>query len=75
MLQGFFGEVDATEHACHFLDPLRGIQAGHGGAGLLAAALFMHEQVFMEYARQFLEPEQIDAVDIDALMSKAGLTI
>ena len=38
-------------------------------------ALFMHEQVFMEYARQFLEPEQIDAVDIDALMSKAGLTI
>ena len=37
-------------------------------------ALFMHEQVFMQYARQFLGPEQIDSVDIDALMLKAGLT-
>ena len=36
--------------------------------------LFMHEQVFMQYARQFLDPQQIDAVDIDALMLKAGLT-
>ena len=37
-------------------------------------ALFMHEQVFMQYARQFLDPQQIDSVDIDALMRKAGLT-
>ena len=37
-------------------------------------ALFMHEQVFMHYARQFLDPQQIDQVDIDALMLKAGLT-
>ena len=37
-------------------------------------ALFMREQVFMQYARQFLDPEQIDPVDIDALMLKAGLS-
>ena len=37
-------------------------------------ALFMREQVFMQYARQFLDPEQIDTVDIDALLLKAGLT-
>ena len=37
-------------------------------------ALFMHEQIFMQYARKFLDPQQIDSVDIDALMRKAGLT-
>ena len=36
--------------------------------------LFMREQVFMHYARQFLEPQQIDLVDVDALLLKAGLT-
>ena len=36
-------------------------------------ALFMHEQIFMQYARRFLEPGQIDDVDIDALLRKAGL--
>ena len=37
-------------------------------------ALFMHEQVYMQYAQQFLDPQQIDSIDIDALMLKAGLT-
>ena len=36
-------------------------------------ALFMHEQIYLQYARQFLDPQQIDTVDIDALMVKAGL--
>ncbi|MBP3862385.1 MAG: HD domain-containing protein, partial [Pseudomonas sp.] len=36
-------------------------------------ALFMHEQIYLQYARQFLDPQQIDTVDIDALMLKAGL--
>ena len=36
-------------------------------------ALFIHEQIFMQYARRFLEPAQIDAVDVDALLRKAGL--
>ncbi|MFP3514751.1 HD domain-containing phosphohydrolase [Pseudomonas sp. SIMBA_077] len=35
--------------------------------------LFMREQVFMQYARQFLEPQQVDAFDIDALLLKAGI--
>ncbi|MCU1728638.1 HAMP domain-containing protein [Pseudomonas sp. 7P_10.2_Bac1] len=35
--------------------------------------LFMREQVFMPYARQYLEPQQIDTVDVDALMLKAGI--
>jgi len=35
--------------------------------------LFMREQVFMPYARQFLEPQQIDTVDVDALLLKAGI--
>lgn len=36
-------------------------------------ALFLHEQIYLQYARQFLDPQQIDTVDIDALMLKAGL--
>ena len=36
-------------------------------------ALFMHEQIYLQYARQCLDPQQIDTVDIDALMLKAGL--
>ena len=35
--------------------------------------LFVREQIFMEYARQFLEPHQIDTVDIEAILLKAGL--
>ena len=35
--------------------------------------LFVREQIFMQYARQFLEPHQIDTVDIEALLLKAGL--
>ena len=35
--------------------------------------LFVREQIFMQYARRFLEPHQIDTVDVEALLLKAGL--
>ncbi|WP_300724386.1 HD domain-containing phosphohydrolase [Pseudomonas sp.] len=35
--------------------------------------LFMREHIFMQYAQQYLEPQQIDTVDVDALLLKAGL--
>ena len=35
--------------------------------------LFLREQIYMHYARQFLEPHQIDSVDLEALLLKAGL--
>ena len=35
--------------------------------------LFVREQIFMQYAQQYLEPQQLDTVDIDALLLKAGL--
>ncbi len=34
--------------------------------------LFLREQIYMQYARQFLEPHQIDTVDIEELLLKAG---
>ena len=35
--------------------------------------LFLREKIYMHYARQFLEPHQIDSVDLEALLLKAGL--
>ena len=35
--------------------------------------LFMREQVFMQYARRYLEPQQIDPVNVDELLLKAGV--
>ena len=36
-------------------------------------ALFMHEQIYMQYAQRFLAPEQVDSVEVDVLLRKAGL--
>ena len=36
--------------------------------------LFMREQVFMQYARRYLEPQQIDPVNVDELLLKAGVS-
>lgn len=36
--------------------------------------LFLQEQIYQRYAERFLVPQQIDAVDRDALLKKAGLT-
>lgn len=36
-------------------------------------SLFMHEQIYPQYTKLFLDPQQIDTVDIDALMLKTGL--
>ena len=35
--------------------------------------LFMREHIYMQYARQYLEPQQIDTVNVDALLVKAGV--
>ena len=35
--------------------------------------LFMREKVFMQYARRYLEPQQIDPVNVDELLLKAGV--
>ncbi|MNF16989.1 hypothetical protein D3C80_2202680 [compost metagenome] len=35
--------------------------------------LFIRSGVYMDYARRFLKPEQIDAVDEVAVLAKAGL--
>ncbi|RBJ79217.1 HAMP domain-containing protein [Pseudomonas sp. MWU12-2534b] len=36
--------------------------------------LFLQQQIYQRYAERFLVPEQIDAVDREALLKKAGLT-
>jgi HD-GYP domain-containing protein (c-di-GMP phosphodiesterase class II) len=36
--------------------------------------LFINEGVYMQYAMRFLDPAQIDSVDSDSLLHKAGLT-
>ncbi|MNE94886.1 hypothetical protein D3C80_1929030 [compost metagenome] len=43
--QGFLGQVDATEHPCHFFYPLVLAQARHCRTGSITAAYFVHEQV------------------------------
>ena len=35
--------------------------------------LFINSQIHLQYARRFLAPEQIDAVDTSGLLAKAGL--
>ncbi|MNU10908.1 hypothetical protein D3C72_2583530 [compost metagenome] len=35
--------------------------------------LFIKAQIYLQYARRFLDPEQIDAVDAPGLLTKAGL--
>lgn len=35
--------------------------------------LFINEQIYRQYAEQFLDPKQIDAVDPESLLVKAGL--
>ena len=35
--------------------------------------LFIRSGVYMDYARRFLKPEQVDAVDEAAMLAKAGL--
>src|SRR5690606_21566934 len=47
MGQGFVGQVDAAEHARHFLDALLLVQVGDGGAGVRTTALLVHEQVMV----------------------------
>jgi len=32
-------------------------------------ALFLRAGVYLDYARQFMQPEQVDAVDVEALLS------
>jgi hypothetical protein len=34
----------------------------------------MREKVFMQYARRFLEPQQIDPVNVDELLLKARIS-
>ncbi|WP_095143855.1 HD domain-containing phosphohydrolase [Pseudomonas sp. Irchel s3b6] len=36
-------------------------------------ALFVNEKIYQQYADKFLEPQQIDAVDSETLLAKAGL--
>lgn len=36
--------------------------------------LFVHDEIYLQYANRFLEPHQIDAIDPDSVLSKAGLT-
>jgi hypothetical protein len=36
--------------------------------------LFLDAHIYLQYARRFLDPQQIDAVDTASLLSKAGLT-
>ena len=45
--QGFLGEIDAAQHARHFLDPFGFTQLGYSGVGGIAAAYFVHEKVLM----------------------------
>ncbi|KAF2391081.1 HD domain-containing phosphohydrolase [Pseudomonas frederiksbergensis] len=35
--------------------------------------LFINEQIYRQYAEQFLDPKQIDVVDSESLLAKAGL--
>ncbi|WP_405120552.1 HD domain-containing phosphohydrolase [Pseudomonas leptonychotis] len=37
-------------------------------------SLFVREKIYLRYAERFLRPEQIDLVDHDALLAKAGLS-
>jgi HD-GYP domain-containing protein (c-di-GMP phosphodiesterase class II) len=37
--------------------------------------LFIDAQIYLHYARRFLDPQQIDAVDTAGLLAKAGLTV
>ena len=36
-------------------------------------ALFIEEQIYQQYADRYLDPVQIDAVDRESLLAKAGL--
>src|SRR3990167_7256030 len=47
MGHGFGGEVDAAEHAGDFLNALVVLQVGDGGAGGIAAAGLVYEQMVM----------------------------
>ena len=38
-------------------------------------ALFINEKIYQQYADRFLQPQQIDAVDPQALLAKAGLGV
>jgi len=35
--------------------------------------LFINAQIYLQYAKRFLDPQQIDAVDASSLLAKAGL--
>ena len=35
--------------------------------------LFIDEKIYLSYAEQFLDPQQIDEIDPDSLLVKAGL--
>jgi len=35
--------------------------------------LFINAQIYLQYARRFLDPRQVDAVDTSSLLIKAGL--
>jgi HD-GYP domain-containing protein (c-di-GMP phosphodiesterase class II) len=35
--------------------------------------LFINDEIYLQYASRFLEPQQIDAVDPSSLLIKAGL--
>ena len=37
-------------------------------------ALFINEKIYQQYADRFLEPQQIDSVDAQSLLAKAGLS-
>nr|WP_180202620.1 HD domain-containing phosphohydrolase [Pseudomonas sp. SbOxS1]NYU02090.1 HD domain-containing protein [Pseudomonas sp. SbOxS1] len=37
--------------------------------------LFINAQIYLQYARRFLDPQQIDAVDASSLLVKAGLKV
>ncbi|UUQ65962.1 HD domain-containing protein [Pseudomonas fuscovaginae UPB0736] len=35
--------------------------------------LFMQEEIYLQYANSYLQPQQIDAIDVPGLLAKAGL--
>ncbi|MFJ2692581.1 HD domain-containing phosphohydrolase [Pseudomonas sp. NPDC087336] len=37
--------------------------------------LFINAQIYLQYARRFLDPQQVDAVDTSSLLVKAGLKV
>ncbi|MFC3939097.1 HAMP domain-containing protein [Pseudomonas gingeri NCPPB 3146 = LMG 5327] len=36
--------------------------------------LFMREEIYLQYANRYLQPQQIDEIDVPGLLAKAGLT-